>query len=326
MMELRQLCELLADSDKHKAWLESLGYTVFGGCAWKDGDRENSAFVAKVVKREAEAIIADAIWESDQRADEADDRIQELEAAVTRWKEQSFRPLGDNHHNAALCPHCGEPLRKATDEIDRLRDAVKVHHAARGHEALTRQPVWRSAMSAADSTAPVSYPPTLPSIEGARVAHIPDAPGYAVTTDGRIFSCRKNGYGVGRFGAWKQLKPYPSDKGRLLISISINGRMKRRQLHRIIMEAFVGPCPDGMEVCHENGDHLDNRLDNLRHDTHIANEADKIRHGRTVRGERSPHAKTMIYLTHHRYLGKIQVSRAINPRRVPDPIGLEGTT
>lgn len=42
-------------------------------------------------------------------------RIVELEkdlAAVAaerdRWKLQSFRPLGDNHHNALLCPHCQE--------------------------------------------------------------------------------------------------------------------------------------------------------------------------------------------------------------------------
>jgi hypothetical protein len=133
-VDLRRLCEILADSDKHKEWLESLGYTVFGGCAWKPDDRENSAFVATVVKREAEALITRATRESDQRATEADDRIQELESAVARWQEVSFRPLGDNHHNAALCPYCGEPLRKATDELARLRDAVKVHHAARGHE------------------------------------------------------------------------------------------------------------------------------------------------------------------------------------------------
>lgn len=25
---------------------------------------------------------------------------------IERWKEQAFRPLGDNHHNAKLCPHC----------------------------------------------------------------------------------------------------------------------------------------------------------------------------------------------------------------------------
>lgn len=25
---------------------------------------------------------------------------------IERWKEQAFRPLGDNHHNANACPHC----------------------------------------------------------------------------------------------------------------------------------------------------------------------------------------------------------------------------
>ncbi len=27
-------------------------------------------------------------------------------AEVERWKQQAFRPFGDNHHNAKLCPHC----------------------------------------------------------------------------------------------------------------------------------------------------------------------------------------------------------------------------
>lgn len=45
------------------------------------------------------------------------------------------------------------------------------------------------------------------------------------------------------------------------------------------MEAFVGPCPEGMEVCHNNGDCTDNRLENLRYDTKSANMLDRVRHG-----------------------------------------------
>jgi hypothetical protein len=33
-------------------------------------------------------------------------RIAELEAEVAKWKAQAFLPLGDNHHNARLCPYC----------------------------------------------------------------------------------------------------------------------------------------------------------------------------------------------------------------------------
>jgi hypothetical protein len=45
------------------------------------------------------------------------------------------------------------------------------------------------------------------------------------------------------------------------------------------MAAFVGPCPEGMEVCHNNGDPTDNRMENLRYGTHSSNEQDKLIHG-----------------------------------------------
>lgn len=51
-------------------------------------------------------------------------------------------------------------------------------------------------------------------------------------------------------------------------------------IHRLVLEAFVGPCPTGMEGCHNNGDPTDNRLANLRWDTHAENQRDILRHGR----------------------------------------------
>lgn len=50
-------------------------------------------------------------------------------------------------------------------------------------------------------------------------------------------------------------------------------------IHRLVLETFIGPCPDGMECCHNNGDPVDNRLGNLRWDTHFNNVQDSIKHG-----------------------------------------------
>lgn len=50
-------------------------------------------------------------------------------------------------------------------------------------------------------------------------------------------------------------------------------------VHRLILEAFVGPCPEGMEACHGNDNPADNRLSNLRWATRSANTYDKIRNG-----------------------------------------------
>jgi hypothetical protein len=64
-------------------------------------------------------------------------------------------------------------------------------------------------------------------------------------------------------------------------------------VHRLVLETFVGPCPPGLEACHNNGDSLDSRLVNLRWDTRKANAADTTLHGQRVylRGEKSPGAR-----------------------------------
>lgn len=49
-------------------------------------------------------------------------------------------------------------------------------------------------------------------------------------------------------------------------------------VHRLVMAAFVGPCPDGIEVCHNNGNPADNRLSNLRYGTHSENQLDQVKH------------------------------------------------
>ena len=57
------------------------------------------------------------------------------------------------------------------------------------------------------------------------------------------------------------------------------------EIHKLVMSAFVGPRPEGMEVCHGDGDGNNNHLSNLRYDTRAANSADKAIHGTIVRGE-----------------------------------------
>ncbi len=86
------------------------------------------------------------------------------------------------------------------------------------------------------------------------------------------------------------LKPF-IHKGYCKVGMSGGMRMACRQVHRLVLEAFVGPCPDGYEAAHNDGDPLNNRLDNLRWDTKIANHADKLRHGTQYRGAQVYNAK-----------------------------------
>lgn len=68
-------------------------------------------------------------------------------------------------------------------------------------------------------------------------------------------------------------------------------RARRRYIHRLVLEVFVGPCPEGMVACHNDGNPRNNALSNLRWDTREANMRDRDRHGTSPRGERGGNAK-----------------------------------
>lgn len=71
--------------------------------------------------------------------------------------------------------------------------------------------------------------------------------------------------------------------------ISICGQI--RLIHALVMEAFEGPCPPSLEVCHGDGDKTNNRFENLRYDTREANCEDRRKHGFCIQGERNHRAK-----------------------------------
>jgi len=71
----------------------------------------------------------------------------------------------------------------------------------------------------------------------------------------------------------------------------VNGKYIGSSVHRLVMLAFRGPCPENMAVCHGDGDRTNNRLDNLRYDTYAANYQDTRRMGRAREGKNSPRAK-----------------------------------
>lgn len=105
--------------------------------------------------------------------------------------------------------------------------------------------------------------------------------GYRVGTDGSVWSSLR--------GVWRKLKPWLTTKGRAMVDLMKDGKPHHRQVHRIVLEAFVGPCPEGMECCHDP-DHnpLNNAIVNLRWGTPKENQADSVKHGTKPRGEKSP--------------------------------------
>lgn len=67
--------------------------------------------------------------------------------------------------------------------------------------------------------------------------------------------------------------------GAYTVGLMRNRKLCTQTVHKLVLEAFVGPRPDGMEGCHGDGDATNNRLENLRWDTHQSNTLDSVRHG-----------------------------------------------
>lgn len=77
-----------------------------------------------------------------------------------------------------------------------------------------------------------------------------------------------------------QLKKIRADMhGRPWVCLHLDGKKTNLRIHRLVIETFIGPPPEGMECCHNDGDKLNNRLNNLRWDTRSANTQDQLRHG-----------------------------------------------
>lgn len=71
----------------------------------------------------------------------------------------------------------------------------------------------------------------------------------------------------------------PNQSGHLQVLLCNAGYEVPRLIHRLILEAFVGPCPEGMEGCHWDDNPANNALSNLRWGTDSDNSFDSVRNG-----------------------------------------------
>lgn len=114
-------------------------------------------------------------------------------------------------------------------------------------------------------------------------------PNYYVREDGSVWSYFPRP-AFGRRRGWKRIRPSRRD-GYAFVTLCRPGARRRVRVHRLVLEAFVGPCPPGLEARHLDGNGHNNARTNLAWGTHRENIADRTRHGRTARGERNGRAK-----------------------------------
>ena len=116
-----------------------------------------------------------------------------------------------------------------------------------------------------------------------------DIPGYEgkyqASNLGRIRSLdrmltlhRKNGRCINRMMKGRILRP-----GRFCksghVSVVLGHDANGSPVHQLVALTFLGPCPERMEILHNNGDPTDNRINNLRYGTRTENILDVLRQG-----------------------------------------------
>jgi hypothetical protein len=119
-----------------------------------------------------------------------------------------------------------------------------------------------------------------------RRLEIEEFPGYWVFEDGSVWSDPKGINTSGRF-----LRPSIDRDGYHQYRMVRGGKQYCRKAHRLVLEAFVGPCPEGMECRHLDGNPQNNHVSNLCWGTVSENHRDKKRHGTDSSGERNGMAK-----------------------------------
>jgi hypothetical protein len=111
---------------------------------------------------------------------------------------------------------------------------------------------------------------------------------YEVSNLGNVRSKTREGrtnFGLRTYGG-NLLRKINHNNGYCVVNLTTKDSRKQCLVHILVIEAFIGKKPDGMECCHNNGNRKDNRLENLRWDTRKNNHADKLLHGTWQQGEK----------------------------------------
>jgi len=79
--------------------------------------------------------------------------------------------------------------------------------------------------------------------------------------------------------------------GYVYVGLSRNNHTWTVAVHRLVLEAFIGKCPDGMECRHKDDDGSNNRLANVAWGTPVENAGDRVAAGTYARGDRHRNAR-----------------------------------
>lgn len=124
---------------------------------------------------------------------------------------------------------------------------------------------------------------------------------YEVSDAGRVRSLDRV---TDRGRRWKgrPMSACPLRNGYLVVTLWRDGRQRTRLIHHLVLDAFVGPAPDGMEALHADHDRTNNSLSNLSWGTHQANQQAQIERGTHVHASKTACPSGHPYSAENTYL------------------------
>lgn len=136
---------------------------------------------------------------------------------------------------------------------------------------------------------------------------------YEVSSHGRIKSLARRDIGNGRGGYrdWPEVirRQFDHKLGYKMVRLHLDGHRSGKYVHALVLEAFVGPRPDGMYACHSDGNPANNCVDNLRWDTPSANQQDSIRHGTHAEASKTHCGRGHEFTLENTYVHPVKKSR-----------------
>lgn len=113
-----------------------------------------------------------------------------------------------------------------------------------------------------------------------QISEIPNHPGYFADSDGNLYSqwVNRGIHGLVRSSLLQRMKTSRSSRGGHM-TIRFGRKGDTELVHRLIYRLFVGEIPEGLYICHKDGNPANNAVENLYAGTQKENMLDTVRHG-----------------------------------------------
>lgn len=111
---------------------------------------------------------------------------------------------------------------------------------------------------------------------------VPGWPAYEVSSRGRVRSTNRDvvySNGQTRRYPGQILSPISDPDGYHQVVLCSAGSRRTTRIHRLVLAAFVGQCPEGMEALHTDDKKSHNCLTNLRYGSRSENQQDAVKNG-----------------------------------------------